>query len=327
MRSVTIVCPEVGKFSEGYSYFGRSVWLAEFCNRVAGSARDTSSVVGDDQFVDGFLERATQNIEEFFSPNLSVYINQRVIENWENRVSLKDLFDHDPCICGDFSKRVSICPHEIFVTVLQNMKIGSQGKDSSECLPLLESSDEIPIHLQRIDQGFNLVEQTSKDLGEMISFFLRRFILVDNRSSFRAATSYHSRGLSYFRPRESWDVLVWAEELIHEATHNQFHTLLTFDKVVCGAGRTEFSFPAPLRSDLRNQFGNFQSLHVISRLISFYRLLNENREYGARSHARIAQLLKNSELPYANLKKCEDFTNVGREIFERELKPIYEDAF
>lgn len=79
-------------------------------------------------------------------------------------------------------------PHPIFVHVLQNMKAGSQGKDSSRCNPLTFNDRLYEYHAERISNAFDLL-------------------------------------------RERWDRFVWAEELVHESTHNQVHALLNLRSV------------------------------------------------------------------------------------------------
>jgi HEXXH motif-containing protein len=217
-------------------------------------------------------------------------------------------------------------PHPIFVRVLQNMKTGSLGKDSSGCNPLPSGHPSYIEHNSRIAAAMRLLREHCPDFYFLVSTFLRRLILVDDKSSFRGATTYYARGLAYFRPRESWDAFVWAEELVHEATHNQVHSLLTFDRLVTGENRLTQNVPGPLRPDMRHHFGNFQALHVISRLLRLNETLAAAGLEPDGLRARNAELMERCRVPVRRLASEAQLTEVGQALFAAEIEPAFVQA-
>jgi hypothetical protein len=307
---------------------GKADWIAEFLLRVESSVMVKAEMLGETDRVAGMIEASDANGQLFqllSRPEIAAYFNQESIENWRVPVSIFELLHHVPheVAIRDHDCVIWTKPHPIFIRILQNMKAGSQGKDSSRCNPLDREHPIYALHAERISNALSLLRDNLPDFYFMASTFLRKMIFVDEYSSFRGATSYYARGLSYFRPRESWDVFVWAEELVHEGTHNQVHALLTFDPLVIGPNRLTQDVPGPLRPDPRHHFGNFQALHVISRLLRLNETLAAAGLETDKLRKRNAELIEKCKVPYTRLATEAQLTEIGRAIFEEETAPAF----
>jgi hypothetical protein len=317
--------------ADNLTVVGKPEWIAEFLLRVEASVMSTAESLNEREAVAALIEfehRRGRLFDLLSRPEISAYFNQANIENWTGRASLDELHDHNAgeIGTGDHRCRILIEPHPIFVRILQNMKTGSLGKDSSGCNPLPFDHRFYLEHSARIAAALTLLQQHCPNYYFLVSTFLRRLILVDDKSSFRGATSYYARGLAYFRPRESWDQYVWAEELVHEATHNQVHSLLTFDPLVTGENRLTQNVPGPLRPDMRHHFGNFQALHVISRLLRFNETLAAAGLEPDRLRARNAELMERCRVPVRRLASEAQLTEIGRTLFAAEIAPAFAQA-
>lgn len=313
---------------DAITVLGKSSWIAEFLKRAEGSLLEAAEKVGEKDEITEFLETLlSENVwfSLLMTPEVFAYGRQYHIENFTPPIKLEELLNHNnqADTIGDHGLSLYKTPHDLFLIILRNMKRGSRGEDSSKASFLEAEHPLYAEHLPRIKDALDLMKELTPEYHQVVTTFLNTILFVDEHASFRGSTSYNARGASYFYPKEKWDAYVWAEELLHEATHNYMKTILTFDPLLTGENSYDLVTPGPLRSDLRHHYGNFQAVHVISRMIRLNTAFIENGHKADFITKRTKDLYERCQTPYIKMLEEAEFSEIGQEIFDAEVKTIF----
>lgn len=213
--------------------------------------------------------------------------------------------------------------------VLRALRIKGRGSRREDCLSatlLLEDDPDFEFYADKIVRGLEIVRRECHGHYKDIVNFVRYIVLTRN-ASFRGSSSTYHYGMVYFCPERSWTEIDWAEELIHEASHQVLECVAFEDKLF---DNDELAltpmFEAPIRKDLRPAFGVFHALFVVARIKQFYDSLEDKGalEFGKKEYVEglTARALKTIE-PMSALSFI---TRTGKEILLEYISPILEKA-
>ncbi|MCS4089637.1 aKG-HExxH-type peptide beta-hydroxylase [Rhizobium sp. BK176] len=193
--------------------------------------------------------------------------------------------------------------------VLRGLRIKGKGSRREDCLSatlLLDTDPDFAYYADQIARGLEVVKQTCPGhYNDIVNFV--RYISLTRDASFRGSSSTYHYGMVYFCPERSWTEIDWAEELIHEASHQVLECVAFEDKLF---DNDELAlkpmFEAPIRKDLRPAFGVFHALFVVARIKQFYETLERSGHLGPGKREYVdgltARALKTvgpmSELPF-----------------------------
>lgn len=193
--------------------------------------------------------------------------------------------DGDPVTPPGTNIRVWSNPGPRFELLLRSLGRGSRGLNCSMASFVNQSSPQFFNYLSRIADAIQLLETVTPGFAADIRSVVHAVAFVDKHASFRGSSGVIHRGLVLLSPDESWNVYVFAEELVHEATHNLLDLISLREPLLGGAMAFEERYQSPFRPDPRHLYGNFHALIVVSRLVWLFKAF-EDYEVGSRSFWR-----------------------------------------
>lgn len=132
----------------------------------------------------------------------------------------------------------------------------------------------------KIGEAMTALAELAPGYRADVEQFVSALGLADDRASFRGSSALGRFGLVWFSPRATWPYQIWAEELVHEATHYIIDCIGAGQPLLLGDDLTRPRFPSPLRSDLRPAQGVFHALVVTGRILKLIELLRSGgRDY------------------------------------------------
>jgi hypothetical protein len=167
-------------------------------------------------------------------------------------------------------------PGRHFKDILRSLGRGSRGSDCLEADFISPLSEEFIEYASRAENGLRLVEAVAPGYAADLRHCVHALALVDSNASFRGSSGAIHRGLVFLSPDPSWDATVFAEELVHESTHNLLDLLSLREPLLDGAAAFEEKYLSPFRPDPRHLFGNFHALVVIARLLWLFSAFEVN---------------------------------------------------
>jgi hypothetical protein len=193
-------------------------------------------------------------------------------------------------------------PGDAFAELLRRLGPGSRRSDCSSAA-FLSADDGLFVSGCRSIAG---AAELIRDLCPGYSVELNRVVhavaLCDQGTSFRGSSGVIHRGLVFLSPEPSWTIGVFAEELVHETTHNLLDLISLRVPLLDGEEAFEELYAAPFRPDPRHLYGNFHALVVVSRLICLFLAFEEagiephidwrsrGSEYANRSQAALQEV-------------------------------------
>jgi hypothetical protein len=151
--------------------------------------------------------------------------------------------------------------------------------------------------------------------------FLVALGLADDRASFRGSSALGRWGLVWFSPRLTWPPGIWAEELVHEATHGIIDAIASRQPVLLGSDIHEPKHRSPLRTDPRPLVGVFQALIVTARVLTLLDLIETTSLDYPNLRKRRNFLLEGFEPSAVAFKKNAHCSQLGQLIFDSYVAP------
>jgi hypothetical protein len=213
--------------------------------------------------------------------------------------------------------------------VLRALRIKGKGSRRADCLSatlLLEDDPDFGFYAGQLQRGLEIVRRECPGHYQDIVNFVRYIVLTRN-ASFRGSSSTYHYGMVYFCPERSWTEIDWAEELIHEASHQVLECVAFEDKLF---DNDELAltpmFEAPIRKDLRPAFGVFHALFVVARIKQFYSALFESRGVDDEKKAYVDGLTVRARKTIDPMSQLSFITSTGKEILLDYISPILETS-
>jgi len=167
-------------------------------------------------------------------------------------------------------------PGRHFREILRSLGRGSRGSDCLDAEFISPLSQEFTEYVSRAEKGLRLVEAVAPGYAADLRHTVHGVALVDQNASFRGSSGAIHRGLVFLSPDPSWDETAFAEELVHESTHNLLDLLGLREPLLNGAAAFEEKYSSPFRPDLRHLFGNFHAIVVVARLLWLFSAFEAN---------------------------------------------------
>ena len=174
--------------------------------------------------------------------------------------------DGDAIRCGDTDLRIWANPGPQFTRLLKRLGRGSRGSDCARASFIERTSSEFDHYATLTHQAIRLLECATPGFATDVKMSVHAVAFVDEGASFRGSSGIIHRGLVLLSPDESWDVGAFAEELLHEATHNLLDLFSLRMPLLIGPEAFEERYSAPFRPDPRHLYGNLHALVVVARL-------------------------------------------------------------
>ena len=124
----------------------------------------------------------------------------------------------------------------------------------------------------------------------------------------------------FFSPDNQWAEITWAEEIIHETTHNILDVVSVREPLLLGEDSYLEKYDAPFRKDKRHLYGNFHALCVISRLIQFHTCLISSGVNIKFSKEKIEEYRMKASEPYKALLSDACFSELGKALHDLIIK-------
>jgi hypothetical protein len=209
--------------------------------------------------------------------------------------------------------------------VLRALRIKGKGSRREDCLSatlLLDTDPDFEFYAEQIALGLDVVKRVCPGhYNDIVNFV--RYIALTKDASFRGSSSTYHYGMVYFCPERSWTAIDWAEELIHEASHQVLECVAFEDKLF---DNDELAltpmFEAPIRKDLRPAFGVFHALFVVSRIRQFYETLEKSGELDSDKRQYVDGLTARALKTVPQMAELSFITTTGREILLDYIAPI-----
>lgn len=161
-------------------------------------------------------------------------------------------------------------PGRLFEQLLRMLGRGSRRDDCAEAAFLAPDHPQFGVYAERLCEATALVEDVAPGFAADMDATVHAVAFVDDNASFRGSSGVIHRGLILLSPTEDWTPAVFAEELVHETTHNLLDILALRHPLLTGTDVFDEKYAAPFRPDKRHVYGNFHALIVVSRLILLF---------------------------------------------------------
>lgn len=212
-------------------------------------------------------------------------------------------------------------PSEVFLARMREAGPGSLGENCHDADFLDPSKALFQDAYQKISTALKVLGDEAPGFRRDVDSFIRAIGLADSRASFRGSSALGRFGLVWFSPRETWPYQIWAEELMHEATHYILDGVGASQPLLVGEAAETALLPSPLRADLRPALGAFHALVVTGRILTLLdRLERSGHDYPALAERR--------EILSGALRKCSkefagaiDMSVMGSAIYEAYVSP------
>lgn len=261
------------------------------------------------------------------------YLYNPIVVNWcsihgeKERISESDIrylfdnLDHQPhpISINRTSASILSTPPPIIIQNLRTFGIGSKGTDSSNA----NSISDIKLffeHKTKILESVDFIKKYTTGFYKDFCTFITSIVLVDEYASFRGASSISNIGLIFFSPDNQWSEITWAEEIIHETTHNILDVVSVREPLLLGENSYLEKYDAPFRKDKRHLYGNFHALCVISRLIQFHSCLISSGVNIKFSKEKIEEYRMKASDPYKALLSDASFSGLGKALHDLIIK-------
>jgi hypothetical protein len=239
--------------------------LARSIQKSVDSALTDPSARADWQAADGLHRNATATI----------FVWLAGLDGSAPHYSLPDLCRHEPvAIRIRDGLELWTQPHPVFIEMIRTSGRGSRRLGSELANFMSPDDSSWPELIQTIREATDLLVEHAPGFWSDAQVFTSAIAVVDQNAAFRGASGLVHHGLSFFSP-DGWDAVIWAEELLHESTHNLLDAIdVQTSLVETDTAMTEI-FDAPLRPDPRPLFGVFHALVVLARVVRFQERLIE----------------------------------------------------
>lgn len=178
-------------------------------------------------------------------------------------IALSDLRSHDAsAVALPGGMELWGSPHEVYLRIVRSSGKGSRRESSERTSFVHDVHSQIGV----IAEALALVREVAPGFFADTVAFTSAIAILDDQAAFRGASGLTHAGLSFFSPDATWDRLVWAEELVHEGTHNLLDAVDAQRPLLVGDGVMDEVHQAPLRPDKRPLYGNFHAMIVLARL-------------------------------------------------------------
>ncbi|MHB8217092.1 MAG: aKG-HExxH-type peptide beta-hydroxylase [Candidatus Sulfotelmatobacter sp.] len=197
-------------------------------------------------------------------------------ERWRWQ-QLLDEVAHDGAAISICDGRPSVwtSPSPRFERLLRLLGRGSRGRDCAKASFVPPTSPAFERYVARTRAAIELMASLTPGFVTDLRTTVHAVAFVDDKASFRGSSGAIQRGLVLLSPDDSWDVCVFAEELLHEATHNLLDLMSLREPLLAGTGAFEERYSSPFRPDPRHLYGNFHALVVVARLLWLFRALEQ----------------------------------------------------
>jgi HEXXH motif-containing protein len=169
-------------------------------------------------------------------------------------------------------------------------------------------------------EALGLLAECAPGFRADIDTFVQAIVLCDD-ASFRGASGISKKGLVFFSPESAWSVVTWAEELVHEATHNILDAVGARIPLVEGDDAFREMHPGPFRPDPRHHYGNYHGLVVVARLIVLFDLLIRKGYEVTTLEEKKADYIERSVESLKSLGVAR-LSALGRVVFEAIVTPV-----
>lgn len=210
-------------------------------------------------------------------------------------------------------------PPPIIIQNLRTFGIGSKGADSSNANFITDIKTFFE-HKDKILKSVDYIKKYAQGFYKDFCTFITSIVLVDEYASFRGASSISNIGLIFFSPDKQWSEITWAEEIIHETTHNILDVVSVREPLLLGEDAYLEKYDAPFRKDKRHLYGNFHALCVISRLIQFHTCLINSGVNIEFSKEKIEEYRMKASEPYKALLSDACFSELGKALHNLIIK-------
>ncbi|MET7426377.1 HEXXH motif-containing putative peptide modification protein [Dactylosporangium sp. NPDC005555] len=183
---------------------------------------------------------------------------------------LRDALDADRKLVGAGGVDLMTEPGPRFTALLRVLGKGSRAESNTSASFLPPGSAEFARSRTSIAAAMDLLRSSTPGYAEDVRLVVDSIALVDDRASFRGSSGAIHRGLVFLSPDDSWTPGVFAEEILHEATHNLLDLISLRAPLIQGDDIFEERYAAPFRPDKRHVYGNLHALIVVARLICLF---------------------------------------------------------
>ncbi|MFN0188015.1 MAG: aKG-HExxH-type peptide beta-hydroxylase [Bacteroidia bacterium] len=261
------------------------------------------------------------------------YLYNPVVVNWCSINSAKEyIFESDieflfdnlhhqsyPIAIHRTSVNILSTPPPIIIQNLRTFGIGSKGSDSSNANSITDIKTFFE-YKSKILESIDYIKKHTPGFYRDFCTFITSIVLVDEHASFRGASSISNIGLIFFSPENQWSEITWAEEIIHETTHNILDVVSVREPLLLGEDSYLEKYDAPFRKDKRHLYGNFHALCVISRLIQFHTCLISSGVNIKFSKEKIEEYRIKASEPYKALLSDACFSGLGKALHDLIIK-------
>lgn len=209
-----------------------------------------------------------------------------------------------------------------FENILRHQGQGSRRSSSQYARFLEADTEEFKSYNKRYQEALSVLNTITPGYAADLQQSVDCIAFVDNMASFRGASGLSYRGLVLLSPDPTWDVGIFAEELVHETTHSLLDIISIRQPLLTGVDAFKSTWDAPFRPDKRPLFGNFHALVVVSRLIHlFHGLANSDVESEINWEARALNYSERSITALQSLLRYEHLSPMARLLLDSLVVP------
>jgi hypothetical protein len=183
----------------------------------------------------------------------------------------REALDHGVGLVDAGGISLASTPGPMFEELLRGLGKGSRGESCETAAFIDSKSTSFASARSSITAAMQLLDECAPGYAADIRAVVSCVALVDERASFRGSSGAIHRGMVFLSPDDTWSPGVFAEELVHEATHNVLDLVSLRQPLVSGADAFEEKYAAPFRPDKRHVYGNLHALVVVARLLCLFR--------------------------------------------------------
>lgn len=296
-------------------------WVEQFVLIVQNTLEDCLKKSGSNKKLKIFIEKIKFSEKKIWIKSLynPVIVNWCLIQKEKKIISQSDielLFDnlnHNsyPIPINKSNVNILPVPPQLIVQNMRTFGIGSKGSDSSKA-SYIKDVNSFFYHKTNILKSVDIIKKYTPGFYNDFKTFVTSIVLLDEHSSFRGASGLSNISLVFFSPDNDWAEFTWAEEIVHETTHNILEVLNVNQSLLLGENVFQEKYKAPFRKDNRHLFGNFHALCVVSRLIQFHTILIKSGVNIKNSKDKIEEYREKSAIPYKTLLADACFSELGK---------------